>query len=248
VIFDELSYFVKGAAYLNTHTIAEKFRQLIEQNMRNNRVYLTLATQDLKQIPEEMRTACLNLKNFLFGAQSDPETAKYLAERFMLRNPWEVKYWERVWATDNFGHGYIEHFVIDYRPVFLTLEEQLYLNARDFMHLKKGEWYFAQSAGEGEIATSVRKVHSPHLFDGPFVSENKDLLQKLRLYLTRRDGIPMRKVLEEITAKQLPAETAPHDTASALSLDLAGQAEPTNPNGQEEDTGEGRRSGALPFD
>jgi hypothetical protein len=203
-----LSYFVKGAAYLNIHVIAEKFRQLIEQNMRNNRVYLILATQDMKQIPTEMLTACLNLKNFLFGSQADPATARYLADRFMVRDPWRVKYWERVWASETHSAprapSYTTHFVIDHRPIFMPLEEQNYLDSRDFMNLRKGEWLFAESIGEGEIATSVRKIISPSLFAGPFVSENKDLLQQLRLYLTRRDGVPLESVLAEIETQQLP--------------------------------------------
>ena len=208
VLVDELSFFVKGAAYVNTHAIAEQFRQLIEQNMRNNAVQLTLATQDIKQIPEVMLTACLNLKNFLFGSQSDPETAEYLANRFIQRDPWEVKYWERVWAAEQLS-GMTQHFVIDHRPVFLPLEESLYINSRTFMNLPKGTWLFAESKGEGEVATAVKRIITPHLFQPPFASENKALVKRLRSYAIRKDGYPLADILGEIETDTLSHRSLP---------------------------------------
>jgi len=197
VVIDELSFFVRGAAHTNTSVIAEQFRQMIEQRMRNNNIYLTLATQDLKQIPLEMLSACLNLKSLLIGAQSDPETAQYLAERFIEHDPMRVKYWERVWASEQLN-GLTRHFVIDHRPVFSPLEEQRYTAHRVFMTLPKGTWLFAESAGEGEVATAVRPITTQHLFAGPFPSEHAYLIQKLRSYLTRQVGMPLAEALAEI--------------------------------------------------
>jgi hypothetical protein len=213
------------------------------------------------------------MKNQLYGATTELETALTLARRWFELNPWEVKYWQRVWASDpgDLRAGIPpNHFVIDHTPIFLSLEEQEYRNSRRFTNLKKGEWLFAQSSGEGELATTLQRVSTKNLDPGMYESQNKALITELRRRLMQRDGVLVSEVLAVINEERTLSLPVRHPELVASASNpiraeskttllpiapesrqpqpLSMQAESSSPNEQREQVEDTRRSSELPFD
>jgi hypothetical protein len=205
-VVDELAFFIEGAN-LNTDEIAAEFSLLTNHYMRNANIWLTVATQYLSQLPEELRDSCLHLKNHLIASStSDPEQAKQLARRFLTLelDPWRVKYWKRVWGSDNY-RGQSTYYVIDQEPVFLSLEEQEHELSRRFMELPHGSWLFAGAKGEGEQAQGLRRVSTRNLDRNQFDTCHFKEIERLKSYLMARDGIPIADVLKELEEQEISA-------------------------------------------
>lgn len=212
LVVDELSYFVRGTQ-LNTAVIISEIAELLEVRARNSNCWVTFATQSMRQLPDELLATCLQMKSHLYGAITDYEQALDRARRWFRKDPKMVKDVHRIWATETSGGAFMSpvstnHFVIDTQNVYYPLDEQDYLNSRNFAELEKGQWYLAAATREGEVPKTVTKIttnrNDPQQYIQP---ENRALIAKLQSFLMQLDGHSVSAVLEEIEQVSLMAGT-----------------------------------------
>ena len=94
-IIDELSYMVGNAA-LPGDPLTGDIDELINRIARSHGVWLTLAVQELFQLPEKIRRTVLSLGTVIFGQTSDDAAAEELARRFYPYDPYQAKKSRRI--------------------------------------------------------------------------------------------------------------------------------------------------------
>jgi len=175
--------------------MAEDIEELVSVVARNYGVYLTIAHQNLPQLNSIRIQKCLMaMGTQMIGVQTDPESAQYLANYFCRYQPYKVKRYEPIWMGGPFGP-----FVVDYRPVEFTPEEQTLLNSYEFMDLGKFQFLVRAPQREGDLRASLRRVSIDGLDRGLY--PNEELVAQARELLMKRRGRPVREVLNEIAAR-----------------------------------------------
>jgi hypothetical protein len=204
VVIDELSYFVRGNS-INRGVITEEFRQLMQVYKRNSNIWFTAATQEIGEIPSELRDACLKTTTHMYGAIDNPDLAKRLARR-------------RRWKDDpNYS--------------FYESEDLQKLYADKLQELEKGQWLAGASIDEGKPPTYLELIQTDHIDDGMYVQ--KKLVDKLKGYLMERDGVlvsdilqpPRRQKAPKVTPIREVREDIPRRYTDTLSLSRAGEKE-----------------------
>ena len=179
VVIDELSYFVRGNS-INRGVITEEFRQLMQVYKRNSNIWFTAATQEIGEIPSELRDACLKTTTHMYGAIDNPELAKRLARR-------------RRWKDDP-NH-----------PFYASEDLQMKYAAK-LQELEKGQWLTGASLDEGKPPTYMELIETSHVDDTMY--PQKQLLDPLKNYLMERDGVLVSDILEP-PKKQKAAKVTP---------------------------------------
>jgi hypothetical protein len=190
------------------HSImAEDIEELISVVARNYGVYLTIAHQNMAQLnSERIQKALMTMGTQMIGVQTDPQSARYLADYFCRYDPYEVKRHERVW-----GSAYGDFYVIDYRPVEFTPEEQSLSNGYEFMDLQRFEFLVRAPRREGDLRAPLRRVSIAGLDRGLY--PDQELVARARGLLMKRHGRSVREVLGEIAARQRRPGASPSPAA-----------------------------------
>src|SRR5215217_5610130 len=178
LVIDELSYFVRGNS-INRGVITEEFRQLIQVYKRNSNIWFTAATQEIGEIPSELRDACLKTTTHMYGAIDNPELAKRLARR-------------RRWKDDP------NHPLLDSEYL-----QKLY--AAKLQELEKGQWLTGASLDEGKPPTYMELIETSHVDDTMY--PQKQLLDSLKNYLMERDGVLVSDILQPPKKQKAPKVT-----------------------------------------
>jgi hypothetical protein len=202
VIIDEMSYFVRGNS-INRGVITEEFRQLMQVYKRNSNIWFTAATQEIGELPSELRGACLKCATHMYGAIDNPDLAKKLVRR-------------RRWGPD---------------PSFRFSEpEQLQTEyAQKLQELKKGQWLVGVSPVEGEPPTHLELIETHHINHGMYVK--KELVDQLKRYLMERDGVLVSDILQPPTNKKAQKVTPSTEVTDKDRQDEFGAGEPYTKNG-----------------
>ena len=196
VIIDEITQLL-GFGEKEHSVMAEDLEELVSVIARNMGVYLCLAHQNMRQISSErIQNALMSMGIQMIGVQTDPNTCRYLADYFHRYDPFLVHRWEPIWMMDPMLRS---PFIVDYRPKDYTPEEQTILNSHEFMDLKKFEFLVRVPKEEGSLQAPVRKISIARLDQGRY--PNEELTAQACALLMRRDGIPVRDVLDEIAAR-----------------------------------------------
>jgi len=221
LVIDELAFFVLGKN-LNAETISRDFRELIQVRKRNANIWLTLATQNQEDLPETLRTACLQIASQLYGSVHDADSAYALAKRWYTANPKKIKEqrmgYKEVPPTAaaipqlRFQHvmdNYTEYAVPSEvkHTTFYTLDEQHYEQSRKFINQTKGHALFAQSRSEGHIPTELLPISINNFDRGPdgkLRYVNRQNVEEFRRRLMQRDGIPVSVSLAELERTAVP--------------------------------------------
>ena len=215
VVIDELSYFVRGNS-INRGVITEEFRQLMQVYKRNSNIWFTAATQEIGEIPSELRDACLKTTTHMYGAIDSPDLAKRLARR-------------RRWKEDP-NH-----------PFYASEDLQMKYAAK-LQELEKGQWLAGASIDEGKPPTYLEHIQTDHIDKGMYV--NKELVDEVKRYLMERDGVlvsdilkpPKRDTKPKVTPRiEESAEDIPRRYRDTLNPNGAGEKEQ---NGAEQETKE----------
>src|SRR5215217_5078077 len=201
LVFDELSYFVRGNS-INRGVITEEFRQLIQVYKRNSNIWFTAATQEIGEIPSELGRACLKTATHMYGAIDNPDFAKKLARR-------------RRWGPAESS--------------LITPEDLQISYAQRLQELKKGQWLVGVSPNEGELPTHLERIQTDHVDDRMFVQ--KKLVDELKRHLMERDGVLVSDILPGPRKQKGPKETPSTEARDKDRQDESGAGEPYGENG-----------------
>lgn len=194
LVIDELTAMI-GPAGANHDLLAADFEEVIARLSRSHKLWLTVAFQELVQMPERIAAILLTLGNQLFGATSDVETALRLAKRYHRYDPYQIKKTEPVY---NSYLGIPE--IIDYRTIEFTMEEQEYLASLAFLDLPRYHFLVGSAPHEGRLPTQLAPMTIARYDAGQFPDDA--LVDRARHLLSERDGQLVADVLAEIGRRQ----------------------------------------------
>jgi hypothetical protein len=198
-IIDELSFMVDSAGG-NADILTADLNELKNQIARSHGVWVTLATQGLFQLPPRMQQTMLSMGTVILGQMSDDRMAEELARRFYQYDPFRLKKSRRIYGTESRGSGIYRAsrpVVVGEQTTEYTRGEQTVLNSRIFLALEQYHFLVGQSKREGELPTALHEVSIEDLDRGQF--QENVTTDPIRALLARRDGLPINKLLKEIT-------------------------------------------------
>jgi hypothetical protein len=205
LILDELSYFLHSSGD-DSDLLTADINELMNGIARSHRLWVTIAGQELFQLPERLQKTVL-ASNVLLGQTSDEETAKLLASRFYDWDMYKVKKTDAVMGvTRDAMPGWpgasvipAKHGVVAVRTTEITYEEHIYETSRRFLRLKSGTFLLGVGEGEGHVATSLRPISTRRVDQGEYVDEA--FVGRIRAELMQRDGVQVDVLSQEITAR-----------------------------------------------
>ncbi len=173
---------------------ATEFRNFVDQRMRNHRIWLTVAHQELYQLPDGLQRTLLGLGNQMQGTTTDPDAALRLARQFCDFNPYQLKKVETVYGSmDGLP------IAIDERTIEFTLDEQEYMYGKQFRQLGRFQFLVKIASGEGDPRGTLQWFSLPAPAPHTYPSDRQ--LEDVRRELMQRHGRPIKEVLAEIEAR-----------------------------------------------
>jgi hypothetical protein len=197
-IIDELSYMV-GATGTNADLLTADINELVNQISRSHGLWVTLATQELFQLPPKLRQTVLSMGTVILGQTSDQQQAEQLARQYMPYQPYSVKDSRPTYAPARLSErGWNASTVeeIGETYTYFTKDEQVASNSWIFRRLRKFHFLIGQSKREGELPTSLNEVSIEGL--DPNQYQTRDMTDPIRASLARRDGRNTLVLLDEI--------------------------------------------------
>jgi hypothetical protein len=232
VILDEFNYLLslRGGA---DDLLALDLDNFINKDMRYRNCWLTVAHQELFQIPERIRKTVLSLGTHLFGAASDRESAEAVAKNYFRYDPDQIKRWKEHKAVVSTGsvrtedlanrqaitQNQHEIITLDREPIEYTVEEQRELNINRFLDLDKFQFLLSTSGAEGRLSRDLQRVSIRQLVS-MLPPPDQRVVEENRQKLIRRCGVPVEKVQAEIQARvadSLPEPAPPRQSLPARS-------------------------------
>jgi len=177
LIVDELTELTHQAS-LEHDLFAADLEELINVYARNYSVWLTLAHQEMYQLSKKTQKALLTLGTQMIGLTADMDAAAATVRQYVALDPWLVKRWENVW-----GHNGGD-YVIEERPVNMSLEEQVYLAARRLLALRPFQFVVRRRADPTLYTVRVRQANAA------WASDRAEELANIRVSLGGRDACP----------------------------------------------------------
>jgi hypothetical protein len=198
-----------------TNPLAELLDEFIQQYLRGQNIWLTVAHQSINQIDEQVRNSLLSLGTYMFGRAATMPEARILADVLFKRDPYLVKHWRKVWMSGGSLHGLpLPAYVVDYEPEFMPLEEQQERFAQAITEQGLFEFLLRPAIREGEVSQSVVPITIANLDrdeeTGEYQFPNHERVSLLRGALESQAGIPAATILKELDMS-LPVQKAATD-------------------------------------
>jgi hypothetical protein len=193
LVIDELSFLTAQAAGAH-NPLVDDLDGLINRLSRNFDVHVSVSVQEPYQVPSGMRQTLMSLGTHFVGRLSDPESMRYLADRFVAYDPYLIKKTEPIYMS-SFGEAYI----VDKRTHEFSLAEQRELTRQRFATLPKYRYLVSRTQREGEAPLPLSDCSI-----APFVARRfppPGLIADVRNQLSRRDGRPVRELVAAIAAR-----------------------------------------------
>jgi hypothetical protein len=212
--------------------LAELLDEFIQQYLRGQNIWLTVAHQSINQIDEQILNSLFSLGTFLFGrAATGMAEARILADvLFGAKDPFRVKHWHKTWGKFDpppFGLGYSyrqreairlhypdhPYYVLDTEPgAYVSLEEQQEESAARIAGLGLFEFLCRPAIQEGVVSKEVIPISIANLdrHEGEYQFPNYERVARFRDVLAAKDGIPAAAILKELDSA-LPATRAARD-------------------------------------
>jgi hypothetical protein len=186
--------------------LATLLDEFINQYMRNNNIFLTVAHQSLFQIDEQLRNTLLSLGNYVIGRAATMTEARILADTLFPTNPYHVKHIRNVWASNQQPRTReTMHFVIDHEPEFMRLEEQQELYAQQIKQLRLFEFLLRPAEREGQVSQPVIPITIANFVrdkaTGEYLFPEREVVAQLRPLLVAKSGIPIATIWKEQEAR-----------------------------------------------
>lgn len=216
LVIDEIRYML-GDASQPSDDLQKDLDELVNQQMRNKAVWVTILHQELNQLSPVVRDILMTMGVQAFGGTSDPEAALTVAKRYHDWDPTLVKKREPIYVTTM---GATE--VIDYKTTEYSIEEQEYLHSRAHLKLPRYRYLVSVAPDEGSQPLGLQEMSIAPLDAGQYVREEVDAA--IRQRLMARDGRVVREVLAAIAQRRphLPPVSLPEGAQTAA----IGQEEP----------------------
>jgi hypothetical protein len=215
VTIDEFSA-MAAKVTAGTNPLAAMLDEFIQQYLRGQNIWLTVAHQSINQIDEQVRNSLLSLGTYLFGRAATMSEARLLGDvLFGARDPMRVKYWHKVWMSGGSWYGLpLPPFVVDHDPEFMNLEDQQEAASKRIHELRLFEFLCRPALREGEVSSSVIPLSIANLdFDeetGSYQFPDYARVARFRAALEAQTGIPAATILKELDAA-LPSGRAEQD-------------------------------------
>ena len=188
--------------------MAGELEELISVLGRGFGVNNIIAHQRLSQFDETIQDVLMSMGTQIIGTVATYDDARRLAEQFLRYNPYWEKKKEPIWMSNMFGA-----FVVDYRTVEFSLDEQLRMAAEQFMRLPRFKFFGSLAASEGNIARQLKRLSIANMDRGQYPDVTQ--VEQVRALLRQKCGIPIDTLLAEIQGRQLPpvAQNQPQKSA-----------------------------------
>jgi hypothetical protein len=201
-----------------TNPLAVMLDEFIQQYLRGQNIWLTVAHQSIEQIDDQLRNKLFSLGTYIFGRAATMPEARVLADALYRTNPFAVKHWRKVWVSEpilgqtrTLGTS---RFVIDHEPEFMPLDQQLELNAQRIYQQGLFEFLLRPAIREGEVSHSVIPLSIANLDrddeTGSYQFPDYDRVARFRAALESHAGIPAAAILKELDSS-LPVRRAERD-------------------------------------
>ena len=190
LVVDELTALYNFDAQAGSSIFSADLDYLINVLARNNRVWLTLANQELFQVDLKTRKTLLGMGTKIIGVTADSEAAEYLAHELFPFDPALVKKYEPVFD----GRGNL----IDMKSIEWTIAEQQVLAARHFLSLKPFHFLVKPALGEGNSTGSLMPMSIANIEQGIWVDETA--VSELRAKLAARSGRPIAVLVQSLSS------------------------------------------------
>jgi hypothetical protein len=190
LIIDELTYLLSAGA-MSGSLLEADLHELIQRTSRAYGIWLTIAHQELTQLPDRLQADVMSMGTQILGATTDTVTARQLARRFIRFDPTRVKKREPVYAMG---------WEIDQRTVEYSVDEQFELESAHFLDLPPYEFLVSSAAREGAVGTRLHRVNTELLDRGLFFDTN--VIAPAREQLMRRDGRRIAAIAKEIAQRR----------------------------------------------
>lgn len=213
LIIDEITAMLRHHTQDGHAILAEDLQELISRLGRNYGVNTVIAHQGLYQLDKEIQELLMGMGNQIIGQLTNPDDAVRVAKQFMRYDPYKLKKTENVWGTIHppailsyfGGPAYPYPRVIDERTVEFTPEEQLLDWVNIILDLDRFQFLTQIATGEGGKKYPVSKITIENLDKNHY--PNEAILTHLRQALLKRNGIPVEKLLGEIQANHIEAQS-----------------------------------------
>jgi len=194
VIVDEITELTGVEREDEVNEFARQLNELTNVYMRNCMVFLTLAHQEPWQVGGYTRRTLMSLGTQILGVSTDMDAALEMARQYFAYEPNWIRRLEPIWMSDMAGP-----YVVDYRPVDFTVEEQHYLSSEFFKKLKPFQFLVRPSAAEGDMSGRIRPVDIRPIVAGRWV--NEEFVESVRAELAAVTGVSTTKALAEIEGR-----------------------------------------------
>jgi hypothetical protein len=193
--------------------------EFIQQYLRGQNIWLTVAHQSINQIDEQVQNSLFSLGTYMFGRAETMSEARLLVDVLFKADPYLVKHWRKVWGTEPIispGGRYMGsvNTVIDHEPEFMPLEEQQERFAQTITEQVSFEFLLRPAIREGEVSQAVIPITIANLDrdteTGQYQYPNYERVSLLRGALAAQSGIPAASILKELDAS-LPVQRAERD-------------------------------------
>jgi len=190
VIVDELS-FLLALNSSGDDLLSADMDDLINNVSRNCNLWLTLAHQEMHQLPEMIRLNLMGLGTQIIGRTSNDRTALDYARRFTRYDPEWIKRSEPIFNRD---------MVAANRNIEFSHQEQHLIKSYEFMGLSDFEFLAAVTYTEGGSFSPLQQLSIAGLDSGQYV--NSKLVDRIKELLAAESGLavapePEAQALEE---------------------------------------------------
>lgn len=162
--------------------LVDELDSIINQYSRNVNLELTIAWQELYQLPPGLKETLLSLGTQFYGRMTDPDSMREVADRLTVHDP-RLGSWIVVNGRDH-------------ELGFAKLRET---NRRRLATLPKYTFLVSRTAHEGEPPRPLETFSIAPLATRHY--PDPTLLTSIRQQLTKRDGVPSANVLAEIAQR-----------------------------------------------
>jgi hypothetical protein len=215
LVIDELSTLTNFQTE-GVNPMAQALDELIQVYARNCAVWPTLAHQEMFPFDALTQKTLLTMGTQIVGSTSDHEAAVQLAKTFIPADPFRIKYRHPIyWGVPDTDHPIVtgprsvtfpnKPVVIDFRPEFMPLDEQHYLDAQRIKHQRTFHFLLRLALAEGTVAQTVYPITIKDFDAGMY--GNEPVVARARSLLSQRVGVPIDSILAEIEQRPfaLPA-------------------------------------------
>jgi hypothetical protein len=196
MIIDELTALTNLEA-LGQSVFGADLDELINVIARNYMVWLTIAHQEMWQVDERIQKTLMTMGTQMLGVTTDPEARINLARQLFNYDPNLVKKHEPVWMSNSSGA-----YVVDYRSVEFTPQEQELLRSYLFSEQGRFEFLVRLAPKEGDLRGELRQISLDGIDTG--IYPNDKHLAQVREKLMQYHGREEAAVLAEIETRHKP--------------------------------------------